>query len=40
MNSKIKRENPVFSVENLQSGIYWYKIKAGNNYKTGKLAVK
>ena len=40
VNKKIKRENPVFSVENLQSGIYLYKIKAGNTYKTGKLAVK
>ncbi|WP_447637606.1 S8 family serine peptidase [Flavobacterium microcysteis] len=40
VNKEIKKENPVLSVENLQSGIYLYKIKAGNTYKTGKLAVK
>lgn len=40
MNREIKRESSVFSVENLQSGIYLYKIKAGNTYKTGKLAIK
>lgn len=40
VNKEIKKENPVISVENLQSGIYLYKIKAGNTYKTGKLAIK
>lgn len=40
VNKEIKKENPVLSVENLKSGIYYYKIKAGNTYNTGKLAVK
>lgn len=37
---EIQNSNPSFSVENLISGIYFYKIKANNNYQTGKLAIK
>lgn len=38
--TEIQNSRPSFSVENLVAGIYFYKIKAGNNYQTGKLAIK
>lgn len=40
LNAEIQNSNSSFSVENLNSGIYLYKIISGNGSQTGKLIKK
>ena len=37
LNTQIENSNSSFSVENLTSGIYFYKITSANKSQTGKL---
>lgn len=40
LNVEVKENKPQFSVEALNSGMYFYKITSGNSSKTGKLIKK
>lgn len=40
LNVNLQKSNPIFSLEGLTSGIYFYKINSGNTSQTGKLIKK